>query len=357
MTHILVLFAGAGGNVPSWAQIADDLVIARGEGYPAVDDDHKPVVVLVAPADIVTLHPATLAGFAPAQAHAAGILIAAEASIAPIDTLHVVSGDGVAVIARTQMVDLLAKAQAHGFDPDVVIPAPLMLPQPEKGFVRGHVGGEWVVRGGGTGFVDDPSVTPLLTFGGDILTLDDGAVTRMLIAALATPAINLRQGLFARQRDWSFDRTNLYRLARIAAVIGVLALLIPLVMIIRLNQDSRALELKAGALAKAAVGGNVRAEEAESRLDAKLFNLRGGGGGFIASAAASSAALKQIGNTELSSMSFADDGALRIGARASTPAELTALQRQIEAGGFKVVMGPPSSIQGQPVAELQVIGR
>ena len=357
MTHILVLFAGTGGNAPSWAKIADDRLIARGEGYPAIDDDNKPVVVLVAPADIVTLHPATLAGYAPAQAHAAGILIAAEVSIAPIDTLHVVAGDGVAIIARTQMVELLAKAQVHGFDPDVVIPAPLMLPQPEKGFVRGQIGGEWVVRGGGTGFVDDPSVTPLLTVGGDILTLDDGAVARMLVAAVAKPAINLRQGLFTRQRDWSFDRTNLYRLARIAAVIGVLALLIPFITIIRLNQDSKALELKAGALAKAAVGGNVRAEEAEARLDAKLFNLRGGGGGFITSAAASSAALDQIGNTELSSMSFADDGALRIGVRASTPAELTALQRQIETGGFKVVMGPPSSIQGQPVAELQVIGR
>lgn len=353
---VLVIFAGEAAGAPRWLRLAGGAVAAQGEGYPTAQaGDDGNVAVVVAAAD-VALHRAEFGGLAPAQAQAAALLVATDASITPLETLHVVAGGCVAVIARDRMAALIEDAQAHGFDPDLIIPAPLLLPAPDTGFVRGRVGDEWVVRGAGGGFGDDPALTPLMIGDGAIETISGDALERAVAAALDEPTLNLRQGVFAQRRDWTLNRPALARMARIAAAIGVLALMIPLVTIARLNQQSAAFEQNAGVLAQAALGGNARPETAEAQLEAALADLRGGGAGFVPTATAVIAAVEQTANVELVAMAFDADGTMRITARASTSAELGALQRHIHDAGFVVTVGPVTSNQGQPLIDMEVRG-
>ena len=347
----LVIFPDMAG----WLRIADGAIVARGAGALTSPGADTAIALVVAASD-VALHPADIAGLAPAQAQAAARLIAAEVSIAPVDALHVVAGECIAVIAQQRMADLLGQAQAQGLDPHIMIPAPLLLPEPAEGLVCGQVGDEAVVRGRGAGFADDPALTPLIAAGAAVESADGAALDQAIIAGVAFPALNLRQGAFARRRDWSVDRKRLSWAARIFAAIGVIGLIIPLATIIRLNQQSAAYEMQAGLVAQAALGGSATAN-APAQLDEALARLRGGGAGFLPTAHGVIAAVERIPNVELSTMAFEDDGSLRVSARASSAAELTALQQAIRAAGFVVTAGAITGNQGQPVSEIKVRGQ
>jgi general secretion pathway protein L len=337
-----------------WLRVAAGGIVARGMGYPVAAEDEM-VALVIAAAD-VALHPAAYDDLAPAQARAAAQLAAADLVIAPLETLHIAAGDGIAVIARGRMMQLLEKAQTAGFDPDVVIPAPLLLPVVDNGYVRASVGDEVVLRGQGLGFGDDAALTPLLTGGAPIVHVTVEALERAIVDAVRAPAINLRQGLFARRRAWKVLRPKFSRIARLAAAIGVFALMIPLVTITRLNQQSNALEQETALTAQSALGGSVKPEDATAKLEAALADLRGGGAGFLPTANAVVAAVEATANVELVGATFDPDGALRVTARATSPAELTALQQRLRDDGFTIVAGPITSNQGQPLIDLQVRG-
>lgn len=351
----LILFPVEGDASPRWLRVADGAIVARGTGHPEAADDET-VALIVAAAD-VALHPADYDGLAPAQARAAAQLAAADLAIAPLETLHVAAGDGFAVIANQRIAALLAQAQAAGFDPDLVIPAPLLLPKVDDGYVRASIGDELMLRGQGTGFVDDPAVTALMTSDASIGSATPEALEAAIVDAVRMPAINLRQGAFARRRAWKTLRPKFSRLARLAAAIGAFALMIPLVAITRLNQTSGALERETSQVAQSALGGSVSAEDATAKLDVALADLRGGGAGFLPTANAVIAAVEATANVELVGLAFDPDGILRVSARATSPAELTALQQRLREGGFDITAAPITSNQGQPLIDLQVRGQ
>jgi general secretion pathway protein L len=290
---------------------------------------------LIAPADAVTLFRAHLPDLAPAQARAAARMLAAERSAAPIETQHVAVGDadegGLRWIALT---DIGRMAEWVAEDPDAIIPAPLLISAPEDGFVRAVVGSETILRGVNIAAVDDPLLTPLLTGGASIVTLDAAAVEAAVAASLEMPSLNLRQGVFARKTSWQLEPAALKRLGIMAGALALLTLAEPLTHIIRLNHQSAVLDEQAGAMEQAELGG----ESADVRLAA----LRGPGAGFAATLRAVKAAVQATPNAELVTAAFETDGTLSINAHASAPAELEALRQRIEAAGFVVTAGAVS---------------
>ena len=348
--EMLLVFPGGSG----WLRIAGGLIVGRGaDDIPSPGDDVD-VALVVGATDVTFYAVNDLVGLAPAQAQAVARMNAAESSISPVEALHVAVGNGIAVIARDRMAELLADAQARGIDPDIMIPAPLLLPELQSGFARGLIGGEPVLRGHGIGFGDDNQLTCLIAAGAHIRTLDDAEVDAAIITAVRAPAVNLRQGEFARQRDWRADRARLMQALRLTAVIGALALLIPFATILRLNQQSGAYEREARRIAGLALGGNSAAAVAPAQLDAALASLRGGGAGFLPTAQVVISAVERTPNVELITMAFDDDGTLRVGARATSAAELVAFAQHVRNNGFAVVAGAPANSQGQPVVDIQV---
>jgi general secretion pathway protein L len=156
---------------------------------------------------------------------------------------------------------------------------------------------------------------------------------------MAAPPLDLRQGAFARQTQWQFDRKALRRVGLLATALGALTLAVPGVETLRLNREAARLEQEALAAEQNALGG----ESAE----AKLATLRGPGAGFAATMRAVRAAIQATPNAELVTASFEADGTLSINIRASAVAELDGLRARLAASGFAVVPSSPNGTSQQ----------
>ncbi|WP_314376408.1 type II secretion system protein GspL, partial [Sphingomonas paucimobilis] len=229
-TNLLFLPPGEGGDY-RWMRIEDERVAAAGEGLPQGDGE----VIAVAPADAVSLHWAEIPARSTAQAAAAARLMAAEVSAAPMDELHVAVGEEdagsrpIGIVNRGAMAGWLARLGAAGVDPVAVVPAPLLLPRPDEGYVRGDLAGQGVVRGRSSGFADEPGFTEIVTGEEPLADLDADGIEAALGAVAAAPALDLRQGPFARRRGFSIDWRLVRRLGWLGLAIVVVTLAIDLV--------------------------------------------------------------------------------------------------------------------------------
>lgn len=357
MSGVRIIFPDAEAH---WLRVQDGEIVARGDQAGLLAASDGETRLLVAPARDVSLHALDLPGLAPAQARAAAQLALAEKSLLPTDQLHISCGAQdedspartIALVSRIQM-----QAWIEAFDPDVIVPAPLLLPQPDEGYVRAILGDEIVLRGVESGFAEDEILTPLITGDASVTTLDKDALEVAVIAAATNPPINLREGEFARRRDWRLDPHWVKRTAWIAAALLIVSLLIPLTQIARLSLASNTLEETSASLAQAALGEAVAPEAAVGALDARLTALRGGGAGFTKTAAAASRAIEATANVELTAMTFDPNGTLRLTLRATTADEISTVQARMRAAGLDVTSGPINPSQGQPTVETQVRGR
>ena len=360
MSDTLVLFLPHADADYRWLRVAGDDVVARGEGLPDPGDD---TTVAIAPAGAVTLHWAELPDRSPAQATAAARVLTAEASAAPIAELHVAVGreDGadrpIGVVAAADMRGWLQALAAGGVDPQAILPAPMLLPRPDSGFVRADLGGEGVVRGATSGFADEARLTDLVTGGEAPTVLDRGAIEAAIAAAVARPALDLRQGPFARRRRRALDWALIRRLAVLAGVILLVTLAISLVRIVRYDLAAGAAEDRADALARSGLPRGESVNDAARQLDARLLGLRGPGQGFSRTVAAVFAAVQGVPGSEVTRVDFAETGELHVGLACENEGEVTDLLGRLQASGFAARAGVFTSAGGRVSGELTVTPR
>lgn len=357
MTMLLFLPAGDAGY--RWLRMGDAGLMARGDGLPAGDDP----VVAVTPADAVTLHWAELPTRSAAQATAAARLLAAEASAAPVSELHVAVGDDgegnrpIGVVGAGMMQAWLEQLAASGIDPVAVVPAPLLLPRPDQGFVRGDIAGQGVVRGRTSGFADEARLTDLITGDAPPVQLDRSALDAALVAAAADPALDLRQGPFARRRGFAIDWRLVRRLTLLAATILAVTLAISLVRLARYSFAADRLEAQADALAATALPRGETVTDPARQLDERQRRTIGPGLGFGATAAAAFAAVRTVPGTEITAIDFTPDGALRLSVATEREALATDLKRALEHAGFTVRASTFAANGSRVAGELTVTSR
>lgn len=365
MTDTLVLFLPAHDVPWRWLRIAGDVVSARGEGFPAIAADEAATPVAVAPADAVTLHWAELPDRSLAQSVTAARLLAADASATPIGELHVAvgrEGDAVerpiGVVAVAQMQAWLADLAVNGVDPAMLLPAPMLLPRPDVGYLRADLGGECVVRGPASGFADEPCLTELVTGGVAPQAMPREAVEAAIVAAVATPALDLRQGPFARRTRIGIDWALVRRLAWLAGAVFGVMLLITLVLLVKYSTAADELERRTDLLARSGLARGEAVSDADRQLTARLDRLRGGGLGFSRTAAAIFAAVRATPGTELRTLSFEPTGALRVTLGVQNEGQILDLQRRIAASGFEAApAGQFQSANGRLAGDLLVTPR
>lgn len=337
----LVLFDG------HWLRIDGDTIVARGERPVPVEDSDTRVVAIV-PAAKTVLHSLAIEGLTEPQARGAARLAMADTAVVPVETLHVAVGPDVdgtrAAIAidATHMTQRLVDLAAEGFDPDAMVPALLVPPHPDSGFVRALLGDESVVRGPDVAFADDPVLTPLLA-PGDIVTLDREAIEAALIAAVLVPPLDLRQGQFAKRRRWAVDRTKLRTIQWLAAACLATLLLVPLARLINLTWTASAVEARSIARAQAAMPG-VTIVNPVAQLDERLGALGLQNGGFLPLASAMAAAVEAVPGVEVERLTYAGPAGLSVGIRAPNPADLQSLSTRITGSSWVVVQaGTPAA--------------
>ena len=362
MTETLVLFLPAHDLPWRWLRIAGDAVRARGEGFPPLSSEVAESYVAIAPADAVTLHWAELPDRSLAQSVTAARMLAADASASPIGDLHVAVGrEGailerpIGVVAATQMrawLDLLAE---NGVDPTAVLPAPLLLPRPESGYLRADLGGEGVVRGTTSGFADEARLTELVTGGAAPAILRRDALEAAIVAAVAAPPLDLRQGAFARKTRIGVDWALVRRLGWLAAATLVVTLLITIVQLIAYSTAADDLERRTDLLARTGLARGEAVSDADRQLSARLDRLRGGGQGFSRTAAAVFAAIRATPGSEAHTLAFDPNGTLRVGIGVQNEGQILDLQRQLEASGFAAApQGQFQALNGRLSGDLTV---
>ncbi len=357
-TNLLFLPPGEGGDY-RWMRIEDERIAASGEGLPQGDGE----VIAVAPADAVSLHWADIPARSTAQAAAAARLLAAEVSAAPMDELHVAVGedeDGgrpIGIVNRGAMAGWLAQLGAAGVDPVAVVPAPLLLPRPDEGYVRGDLAGQGVVRGRSSGFADEPGFTEIVTGEAPLADLDADGIEAALGVVAAVPALDLRQGPFARRRGFTIDWRLVKRLAWLGLTIIVVTLAIDLVKWTKYSFAADATEAKIEQVARTALPRGETLVDADRQLTERLSAVRGPGQGFSRTAAAIFAAVRGVPGTELTALDFQPSGDVRLGVAVDREALATDLKRAIEAQGFTVQPSTFVAANGRITGEFTVRGR
>lgn len=340
----------------SWMRIGADARVEQGEGVPADAGD----TVAIAPADAVTLHWADLPARSAAQAVAAARILAADASAGPVGELHVAVGDEgtgdrpIGVVGAGRMRAWLDALAAEGIDPVAIVPAPMLLPRPAEGFVRGEIGGQGVVRGPGSGFADEARLTDLVTGGVAPDVLDRAALAAGIAAGSASPALDLRQGLFARRRRRALDWALIRRLVVLALVILAVTLAIDLVRIAKYDFAANALETRAESLARTGLPRGESVNDADRQLDERLARLRGPGQGFSATIAAIYAAVRGVPGSEITAIDFGADGAARVSVAMDREAAVLDVKHAIEAQGYAVDAGTFQSAAGRVSGQMTV---
>jgi general secretion pathway protein L len=354
----LILFIAPEDRIAGWWIVRDGHVAGRGDGDSPLPDEVPERVIAIAPAEAMTIHAAELGGLATQQARAAARLLVAETSVVPIETQHVAIGEAldgdrsVAVIGNGRMSAWIESLQSRGIDPDMILPAPLLLPRPGEGYRRARVGAETVLRGRSTAFADDPDLTELLI--GDASVTDSDAEP-LVLAAIDAPELDLRQGAFAKRRRFGIDWRLARRLAGIGAAIAAVTLLIAITQIVRYSFGADALDAQAQEIARTAVPG--AGANPVAAIEARLAARRGGGIGFTATSGALLRAVQAVPSVELASLTFDADGLLRATVLAPGAADAEALRAQIRAAGLSIEATPFTSEAGRIRGEFRIGGR
>lgn len=346
-----------------WMRFGDSRVTGEGEGIPtrAVPDGDP--VVAVAPADMVTLHWASLPMRSAAQTTAAARILVGEASAASLAELHVAVGEeggadrSIAVVNAGTMAGWLAMLAAEGIDPMAIVPAPMLLPRPEQGYVRAELAGRGVVRGPSSAFADEDALTALVTEGAELQTIGGSALIAAVIDGARRPPLDLRQGAFARRRRFAVDWALVRRLGWLSLAVLSLTLAIDLVKIAKYSFSADSLQTRSDTLAAQNLPRGETVTDPARQLDERLADVRGPGQGFSATTAAIFAAMRGVGGAELTALDFQSNGAVRIGVAVDREAAATDLRRSLERAGFAVRSGVFQANGGRVSGEMTVSRR
>ena len=360
MSATTVLFLPRAEEAYRWLRVEDGAVVARGDGLP----DGGAATVAIAPAEAVTLHWAELPARSAAQATTAARLLVAEASAAPAGELHVavgpagVAGDRpIGVVATARMRGWMERLAADGVDPDAIVPAALLLPRPDDGYVSADLGGETVVRGTSSGFADEARLTELVTGGIAPTVLARGTVEEAIAAALAATPLDLRQGAFARRRHVTLDWRLVRRLVALALLILLVTLATDLVRIARYSFAADAAEASADHAAREGLPRGESINDAGRQLAARLTALRGPGQGFSRTAAALFAAVRGVSGAEVTGIDFDANGDLRARLAMETEGQVIDVRTRLENAGFAVNAGTFVAAGGRVAGEFTVSPR
>jgi general secretion pathway protein L len=368
--RFLLLFLEEGEASAGWMRVVDGVVVARGLDVHTiapsirehVDADH---VVLVAPGVDVVLHWVELPALTPAQARAAARLMAADLTAAPIERLHVALGrpEGelalrcLAIVDTERMERWITWAQSLGFDPDHIVPEPLLIPAPVEGTWRFELEGIHLVRAETLAFAGEPELARAIGGNGTIHSINAAGFEAGLGDALTNMSIDLRQGSFAKRRRWLIDRKLVRRLAVLTAALVLVTLLIQCALILRYGIDADRLDGQIEVAARSALPGAGEMPNPSAQLAERLADLRGGGLGFGTTAAMVFEAVRETANLELGALQFDPDGRLQATVLAADTAEFGALVQRLRARGMAAEIGPERAGGGRRIAELVVSAR
>lgn len=364
----LIVFLPEAADVPSrWMRVVDGTLTQSGEGanwlaacgLAALPDQAR--VMLVPPAALVTLHWMAHPDLPVRQGRAAARLAALAGGLLPADQLFAVADANedparphiVAVASRADMQHWLLWAQHHGLDPDSIVPAPLLLPEPDHGFTRGLIGGEAVLRGTDMALTADMAL-PELIAGAPITDVAAGLIEGRAIAALDSPPLDLRQGDFAKRVRRALDSRALGRIALWSGLILLLSLILSLVGVAKQHMEASRLDDDSLARAQQVLPGATDAAQALTEMEGRLAARGAGGRAFTAPVAGLLSAMQDAPGVALTGLSRDPDGMVRATLAAAKAEDINVVLLALQAAGFTITATPSQEPGGRTLADITV---
>jgi general secretion pathway protein L len=364
----LIIFLPEGADVaPRWMRVVDGALIQSGEGanwLAACGIASLPGqarVLLVPPAALVTLHWMTYPELPARQGRAAARLAALAGGLLPADQLFAAADENddpaaphvVAVASRSDMLHWLLWAQHHGLDPDTIVPAPLLLTQPDEGYSRGLIGGATVLRGVDMALTADMAL-PVLVEDASFSDLAPGIIEGRAIAALDQPPLDMRQGDFAKRVRPALDRRAVARVALWTGLILLAALATTLVSLTRQHMEASRIDRESLALAQQVLPDATDAVQAQGVLEGQLAARGAGARAFTAPVAGLLAAMQDAPGVALTSLSRDPDGMVRATLAAAKAEDINIVLLALQAAGFTITATPSQDPGGRTLADITV---
>jgi general secretion pathway protein L len=353
---------------PHWIRLVDGYIVQRGKGerwrHPT-EIEEGPIdgrALLVLPPHATTLHWIACPEMTVKQGAQAARLMALEASVGMGAGLHAAvmpaaapeESHVVAVTSESAMTHWIDWCAERGMPNAIIVPAALMLPQPDKGFMRGQVGPSEVARGIDSAFdASEPAAT--LIMGREPVTdMSEPGIDDILREALDNPPLNLRSGVFAARSPRVFSTERIRRIALLVGFIFLVVLLVSLVRIVRLNLEASNLDAKTVEVAGTLVPGVTDAADAELKVNAR-YAARGAGGGFTGAMAGLMSAMRAAPSVSLASVNLSADGALRVQLAAARAEDINIVLRALQDAGWRISADAVQQQAGKVIANIQVV--
>jgi general secretion pathway protein L len=364
---LIVFLPEAEDAPPRWIRVVEGARVQAGEGadwlaacgIAALPKEAR--VLLVPPAALVTLHWIAHPDLPARQGRAAARLAALADGLLPADQMFVATDENddparshlVAVAARTDMQRWLLRAQHHGLDPDIIVPAPLLLPAPPDGLAHGLIGDTAVLRGVDIALPADMAL-PELVGDRSIADVPPDMIEAQAIAALDAPPLDMRQGDFAKRVRRALDWGVMKRIALWSALILLVALLTTAVGIVKQHGEASRLDRESLALAQQVLPGASDAAQAQIELEGRVAARGAGGRAFTAPVAALLTAMQDAPGVALTSLSRDPDGMVRATLAAAKADDINIVLLALQAAGFTITATPSQDPGGRTLADITV---
>lgn len=354
-------------TAPHWWRVIDGRVTQSGTGTNWLGAtgmarlDENCVVLMLVPTTLVTLHAVSFPDMPVRQGRAAARLTAMESAIGSPEALHVVAAGSndaadphdVAIVARTDMVHWLDWARQHGLDPDHMMPAAMLLPRPDIGFVRGVIAGQFVLRGDTGALLADDPIASAVVGDAPVVDIAPEAITAAMIAALDACPLDLREGAFALRKRRALDRGGLTQIAIILGFAALCSLLIAIVLIAKYSLGANALDARTVEAAQTVLPNVTDAASAQVQLDAELART-GKGGGFTGPLSGLYRALQAAPNVSITTMNHSADGTLRVTLAGTRAEDINAALIALQEAGFTITATSSADQSGRVLADITV---
>jgi len=332
----------------AWSQACPLSEFAPDEG-----DDRIVALVQAEAARCIWL---SLPDLEPRQAEGVAKVRAFEQSLGAVHAVarHIDAGDVVTATIDSNVLETgLGILQARGLNPDVVIPFGLIVPSDRQHVVRAELGDSIVLRGTHFAVPDEPVFRDMLVGDTPIADMDRAALSEALVQASVNPALNLREGLFAKreprmiatpaQRAWILRLLGFCILATL--LLGVAAF--TKYSLATSAENDRA--LAAARKINPAIGDIT---QAETQLSAALQQKGVAGGRFTPLSAGLWRAVQASPNVSVRELRFGRDGILNAVLSAPEAGSINKVLIAVQRDGFRVTATSRQDTTGATLVDL-----
>jgi general secretion pathway protein L len=368
---LIVFLPSDGDDTLPWWHWEDGAIIARGYADLQADDTIFPSgfsglqVMAIAPTAKAVVRWIDMGDMPPKQAETAARLKVAGESLGLAEHVHVVSAfqesSGemsssvmTASISSQQLQYGLDQLAKYGFDPDVVIPAGLILPASGDTFVSAQIGNDRVLRGPRIILPDEPELRAAYAIGDDITVLDNAAADDALLYAATNPALNLRNGVFSKRSKGGPITVRQWKILATLVAAG-LCFSFLLAAATYWQYDRGVARENAAALnaVRKIAPSAVDIESAQAVLD-KALAKRGAGQGLTGPMAALYSILKRNEGVTVRDLRYSQDGILTTTLAAPTIDPINATLVSLQQQGYKITATPRQDASGLAMADISM---